>query len=95
MQSEGDAVSRRPAILLVILAILFAQGLQFIPGGHNDHHASHCCCACHPGHLAAVPNSSRIPVSGENSVEWHVNVQAAIATCDPALLTSSSRAPPA
>ena len=95
MVSEGKAALRGLAVLLLLCCVISSQALQFLPGGHHDHHGAHCCCACNPGHFSAVPAAGRVIVAQAGLAGWHFEAEEPVQARDEAVLTASSRAPPA
>ena len=82
--------------LLLLVSFACVQTAIALDFHHHDDGGphSHCCPACHAGHLPAL-QSNRIEFSAPASTEWHLGTNPQVlpnCCCD---VSHSSRAPPA
>jgi hypothetical protein len=87
----------RIALLVLLLGsfvgLQTASAISIHPHEHAGAH-SHCCVACHAGHLPATQATSAIRIALPTCTEWHVHTEHLVRAPQAEGVASSCRAPP-
>jgi len=95
MAGRGPTRAGKGILLLFVCAIVFAQSAALVAQFEPHHAAEHCCLLCHVGALPFLQVAVASTLAPMFRKVWSTPAAETTAILQAALVTRSSRAPPA